>query len=235
VAAGTGSGDDEAVNAAAIEAVAFDVNETLFSLDRLGPAFTDAGLDPGLVPLWFARLLRDGFALTAIGDYRPFADLAAETLRDLGPHVDDDAVGAVTGAMRHLRPHPDVEPALRALHEAGVPAATLTNGSAGTVRAMLDGADLSRYVTGSLSVDAVHRWKPAPEPYRYAATELAVAPQSLVLVAAHPWDCAGAHAAGLRAAWVNRTGQHWPAIFPEPEFTAPDLATLTDTLLTTRG
>jgi hypothetical protein len=79
VAAGTGSREDEAVSAAAIEAVAFDVNETLFSLDRLGPAFTDVGLDPGLVPLWFARLLRDGFALTAIGGYRPFADLAAET------------------------------------------------------------------------------------------------------------------------------------------------------------
>ena len=27
----------------AIEAVAFDVNETLFTLDRLRPAFTDAG------------------------------------------------------------------------------------------------------------------------------------------------------------------------------------------------
>jgi 2-haloacid dehalogenase len=235
VAAGAGSGEDEVVNAVAIEAVAFDVNETLFSLDRLGPAFTDAGLDPGLVPLWFARLLRDGFALTAIGGYRPFAELAGETLRGLGPHVDDAAVAAVTGAMRRLQPHPDVEPALRALHNAGVPVATLTNGGAETVRAMLDGAALSRYVTRSLSIDAVHRWKPAPEPYRYAATELAVAPAALVLVAAHPWDCAGAHAAGLRAAWVHRGGQHWPTIFPEPEFTAPDLATLTNVLLAASG
>lgn len=55
------------MNGGQLDAVVFDVNETLFSLRRMGPAFAVAGLDPGLVPLWFARLLRDGFALTAMG------------------------------------------------------------------------------------------------------------------------------------------------------------------------
>lgn len=222
------------MNAPAIEAVGFDVNETLFSLDRLRAAFTDAGLDPQRVPLWFASLLRDGFALTALGSYRPFAEVAAETLRGLDSTVDDAAVDTVTAAMRELDPHPDVEPALRTLHDAGVPVATLTNGSVETVQALLVRADLTRYVTHNLSVDAVRRWKPAPEPYRHAATELAVNPQSLVLVAAHPWDCAGATAAGLRTAWVQRSGQRWPALFPAPEFSAPDLAALADALLATR-
>lgn len=54
-----------------VEAVVFDINETLFSLDRLRPAFGDAGLDPGLVPAWFAALLREGFALAALGGFRP--------------------------------------------------------------------------------------------------------------------------------------------------------------------
>src|SRR6266545_2190810 len=90
-----------------IEAVAFDVNETLFALDRLRPAFSDAGLDPRLVPVWFAGLLRDGFALAALGGYRPFAEVAAETLRGLDSTVvDDDVVAAVTAAMRELDPHP---------------------------------------------------------------------------------------------------------------------------------
>src|SRR6266508_4560542 len=146
-----------------IEAVAFDVNETLFALDRLRPAFSDAGLDPRLVPVWFAGLLRDGFALAALGGYRPFAEVAAETLRGLDSTVvDDDVVAAVTAAMRELDPHPDVQPALRALHDAGTPAA------------------------------------------------------------------------GLHAAWVNRSGRHWPAIFPEPESSAPNLTALGDALLATR-
>lgn len=215
-----------------VEAVAFDVNETLFSLDRLGPAFTTVGLDAGLVPLWFARLLRDGFALAAMSDYRPFAELAADALRGLDPErVDDAAVEVVMGAFRELDPHPDVEPALRLLTEAGIPAVTLTNGSASLVRTLLDRAGLARYVGAKLSVDAVRRWKPAPEPYRYAATELRVAPGRLALVAAHPWDCAGAARAGLGAAWVRRTPAHWPTVFSEPDVTGADLLGVVRALL----
>jgi 2-haloacid dehalogenase len=222
------------MNASPIEAVAFDVNETLFALDRLRPAFTDAGLDPQRVPEWFARLLRDGFALAALGGYRPFSDVAAETLRGLDATVDDDRVAIIVAAMRELDPHPDVEPALQALQQAGVPAVTLTNGSVDVVQALLQRSGLTGYLARNLSVDAVRRWKPAPEPYQYAATELAVNPASLALVAAHPWDCAGATTAGLRAAWVNRPGQGWPAIFVAPEFSAPSLIALADALLATR-
>jgi 2-haloacid dehalogenase len=219
------------VGAPEVGGVVFDVNETLFSLDRLRPAFTDAGLDPRLVPVWFAGLLRDGFALTALGGFRPFAEVAGETLRGLDDRVDDQAVTTVTAAMRELAPHPDVEAGLRRLSAAGIPTATLTNGSVETVQAMLDRAGLAGYVGRNLSVDAVRRWKPAPEPYRYAAAELGVDPPSLVLVAAHPWDCAGAHAAGLRSAWVWRSRPHWPAVFPAPDVQGPDLPTVIDALL----
>lgn len=108
----------------AVDAVVFDVNETLFSLQRLGPPFADAGLDPGLVPLWFARLLRDGFALTAMGRYAPFADLAADAFRSLAPTFADDAVAVavVLNGFRQLDPHPDVAPAFEILRTAGVPA-----------------------------------------------------------------------------------------------------------------
>jgi 2-haloacid dehalogenase len=47
------------------------------------------------VPLWFAALLRDGFALTALGGHRPFAEVAAQTLRGLDEHVDDAAADTV--------------------------------------------------------------------------------------------------------------------------------------------
>jgi len=215
-----------------IRAVAFDVNETLFSLQRLGPAFATVGLDPAAVPLWFAQLLRDGFALTAMGQYRPFSDLAEQTLRSLDPDkVDDASVDTVLGAFRELEPHPDVEPALRMLHEARMPAVTLTNGSADLVGALLSRAGLDRYVQRSLSVDAVRRWKPAPEPYLWAAAELGVQPDQTALVASHPWDCAGAHTAGLTSAWVNRTGAAWPTTFPPPDVTGTDLPTVVAGLL----
>ncbi|MCW2629361.1 MAG: haloacid dehalogenase, type [Mycobacterium sp.] len=227
--------DDGAMSRARIEAVVFDVNETLFSLDRLRPAFNDAGLDPALVPLWFASVLRDGFALTALGDFQPFTAVAAEALRGLDERVDDRAVAAVLGAFRELTPHADVEPALRTLRTAGIPTATLSNGSADGVRVLLDRAGLARYVSRNLSIDAVHRWKPASEPYLYAAAELGVEPQRLALVAVHPWDCAGAAAAGLKAAWVQRSHPRWPMVFPTPDVTGADLAVVVATLLADRS
>jgi 2-haloacid dehalogenase len=218
-----------------MQGVVFDVNETLFSLDRLREAFADIDLDVDLVPLWFAGVLRDGFALTTFGCFEPFTAVAAETLRGLDARVDDRAVTTVLAAFRELTPHPDAEPALFTLHAAGIPTATLSNGSAEGVQVLLDRAGLSRYVTRNLSVEAVHRWKPAPQPYLYAAAELGVEPHRLALVAAHPWDCAGAAAAGLMAGWARRTHPHWPAVFPAPDVTGADLAAVVAALLADRS
>jgi 2-haloacid dehalogenase len=224
------------MRAPGVEAVAFDVNETLFSLAGLRPAFAQIGLDPDLVPLWFARLLRDGFALTTLGDYRPFTDLAGDSLRGLAPdRIGESEVAVVLGAFRELDPHPDVEPALRLLRDTGIPAVTLTNGSADLVAALLRRAGLDGYLQANLSVDAVRRWKPAPEPYRYAANQLGVHPSRLALVAAHAWDCAGASRAGLRAGWLPRTEPHWPDAFPSPHVTADDLPSVVAALLDQPG
>ena len=214
-----------------VRVVAFDVNETMFSLQRMGVAFGEAGVDPATVPLWFARLLRDGFALAAMGQHQPFGALAAESLRALAPDLDEPAVETVLDAFRELDPHPDVEPALRRLREAGVPAVTLTNGSTEVVQAMLARATLTSYVQRSFSVAEVRRWKPAPEPYRWVASQLDLDPGEVALVASHPWDCAGARAAGLVAGWVNRAGARWPAVFAPPDVTGPDLTAVVAALL----
>jgi 2-haloacid dehalogenase len=70
---------------------------------------------------------------------------------------------------------------------------------------------------------------------RYAAAELGVAPALLMLVATHPWDCAGAGAAGLRSVWVWRSRPHWPAVFPVPDVKGPDPPTVIDVLLAPAG
>jgi 2-haloacid dehalogenase len=182
--------------------------------------------------LWFARLLRDGFALTAMCDYRPFAELAAQAVRDLDPdRTDNAAVETVVAAFRQLEPHGDVENALRTLRDAGVPAVTLTNGSADLVGALLARAGLDGLIERSLSVDEIRRWKPAPEPYLWAATQLGLQPGQVALVASHPWDCAGAHTAGLTSCWVNRGGATWPTVFPPPDVAGADLPTVVADLL----
>jgi 2-haloacid dehalogenase len=232
VAAPPGWIEDRCMTDRAVAVVAFDVNETMVDMAGLRPAFAHVGLAPDLVPLWFARVLRDGFALTLVDEYRSFAEVAAQALRGLAPDlVDDAAVDAVLAAFRRLDPHPDVAPALDLLQQAGVTVVTLTNGSSNLVAALLSRAGLDRYVNANLSVDAVRRWRPAPEPYRYAADRTGVAPGRIALVACHAWDCAGAARAGLRAGWVARSEPRWPDTFPAPDVTGPDLPTVVRAIL----
>jgi 2-haloacid dehalogenase len=44
-----------------------------------------------------------------------------------------------------------------------------------------------------------------------------------MLVAVHPWDLDGAARAGLRTAWVNRTGGGYPDYLTAPELTVSGL------------
>ncbi len=55
--------------------IVFDVNETLSDMAPMGQRFADVGADPRLARLWFAALLRDGFALTVAGAREDFAVL----------------------------------------------------------------------------------------------------------------------------------------------------------------
>lgn len=213
------------------DVVAFDVNETLFDLDGLRPRFAEVELPEDAVPLWFARVLRDGFALTVLGEYRPFAEIGADTLRGLSPGLTDDETSQVLAGFAQLDPHPDVEPALRLLREAGVRAVTLTNGNADNTARLLDRAGLSSYVEATLSVDAVRRWKPAPEPYRYAAQTCGVDPSRVALVAGHGWDVHGARRAGLRTGYVRRNEPRFPEVFSPADVSGPTVDDVIQQLL----
>lgn len=51
-----------------------------------------------------------------------------------------------------------------------------------------------------------------------------------MLVAVHPWDVDGAGRAGLRTAWLNRSGGEFPAHLRPPELTVSGLPALAGAL-----
>jgi 2-haloacid dehalogenase len=51
----------------------FDVNETLSDMAPLAGRFADVGAPELLAKVWFASLLRDGFALAATGGKEAFS------------------------------------------------------------------------------------------------------------------------------------------------------------------
>ncbi|CAN5789922.1 haloacid dehalogenase type II [soil metagenome] len=213
-----------------------DVNETLSDLSPLDERFSTVGL-AGQREAWFASVLRDGFALSMVGQSPVFAAVAAAVLRTrltaAGVRGDavDDAVQHVLGGFSALPMHPDVAPGLRRLHAAGVRLVPLTNGATKMSDALFERADLLALLEHRLSVEEVGPWKPHPAPYAYALEQSAVSADEALMVAVHPWDLQGAHSMGLRTAWLSRGPGEWPGCFAEPELVASGLDDLADQLL----
>lgn len=204
--------------------VAFDVVETLMSLEPLRARFADVGLAADLLPHWFDRLLRDGMALTLAGDYEPFPEVAAAALRTLsGGAVDDDGVAHVLAGFGELPAHSDVEPAMRTLAGAGVSMVCLSNGTAEVTTAFLQRSGLDSYVDQVISVADVASWKPPVRVYDYALDQIGQAAEHVALVAVHAFDCHGAKRAGLTTGWASRMEGHYADIFAPADVVGTDL------------
>ncbi|MFF8908553.1 haloacid dehalogenase type II [Streptomyces olivaceoviridis] len=194
----------------------FDVNETLTDLTPLAARMAETGLPEQSLPAWFAGVLRDGIALSLAGGHAHFGDVARDGLRTLAASAQgvadpEAAADHALAALPRLPLHPDVPDGVRALRAAGYRLVTLTNGSAGTTRAVLDRGGLTDCFETHLDVEAVGRWKPARESYAHAVTAVGVPADEVVLVSVHPWDIDGAARSGLATAWLRRTPQPYPA------------------------
>lgn len=212
--------------------VAFDVIETLMSLEPLRARLTDIGQPPGLLEAWYTRTLRDGMALSATGDYVPFTEVAEAALRGLTHYtVSDEQVAAVMAGFGELPAFPDALPAITSLSEAGLRVACLTNGSAYLGSSFVNRSGLGALVDRVISVGEVYRWKPAGMVYRYATEVMGTTPDRMALVAAHDWDCHGAKRAGLTTGWVSRKSGGFGAPFAPPDVVGEDLTEVAAKLL----
>ncbi|WP_198597780.1 haloacid dehalogenase type II [Blastococcus atacamensis] len=215
--------------------IVFDVNETLSDMSPMAQRFTDVGAPDHLAKLWFATLLRDGFALTAAGASRPFAELGADALRTVlhGVELDRDLDAAVEHVMSgfgELAVHPDVPDGIRALRASGRRLVTLTNGSTQVSERLLTDAGIRDQFEVLLSVEDAGAWKPARTAYEYAARTCGTDPADMLLVAVHPWDIDGAARAGLATAWIDRAGAPYPQSSTPPSLRVGALTDLAATL-----
>jgi 2-haloacid dehalogenase len=213
----------------------FDMNETLLDLAALDPQFERYLGSASFRREWFAHLLQMAFVSTITQSYQDFGGLARAALdvveKRHGISLSSDARSGIFETVRNLPPHPDVADGLQRLHQGGVRMVALTNSPPAVVEHQLAKAGIRIYFEQVFSVDAVRCYKPAPQPYEMVAKELGVETKSLLMVAAHSWDIAGAMHAGFRAAFIARPGQVLDALAPKPDYVAADLRELADLIL----
>lgn len=215
--------------------IVFDVNETLLDLRALETHFQRVFGDAAVVQAWFAQVLQSALAATVTDAYMDFGAIGGEALDITASRLDVDLLADdradILGGMLTLPPHVEVPESLAQLRDAGLRLATLTNSAEGAARAQLTNAGLIAYFERVLSVEAVRRFKPAPETYRMAAERLGVEIDQIRLVAAHDWDVAGALRVGCAAAFIARPGMVLGPSAERPDIIGKDLREVTNQIL----
>jgi 2-haloacid dehalogenase len=203
------------INFMTIKALTFDIIGTAF--DWFG------SLSSGVVPLshkyglsldptTFARQAEDGYA-SGVKAVPPWVapdvilrDSMTKLLTAHGPpsaaEVDD-----FFGLWRSLNPWEDVPSSLWALHN-HFTLAILSNMSVATQSALMNRAGLPFDQT--LSAETVKAYKPSPAVYEMAISSLGLAPDEIMMVAAHKYDLLGARSCGFATAFVARALEDGP-------------------------
>ena len=112
-----------------------------------------------------------------------------------------------------LKPWPDSVAGLTQL-KARYTISSLSNGNLSLLVNMAKNAGLPWDCV--LSAELFHHYKPDPEVYLGAARLLGLAPQQVMMVAAHPSDLRAAAACGLRTAYIPRPLEHGQGGAMEP-------------------
>ena len=215
------------------EVLVFDLYGTL--VDPLDVVSTLGEVIPGdeaadVAALWRRTQLDYAFRLTLMGRYRTFEWVTARALDHAldatGHDLADEVRRALLQAYDRLALYPDVRFALELLVERGHDCYVLSNGSPGMLRRSLESAGLTGFFSGWISVDEVGAFKPAPQVYRHAGEVIGRVVTSMRMVSCNPFDVVGAAAAGMRTAWVNRSGRPFDRIGERPDLMGSDLVDL---------
>jgi 2-haloacid dehalogenase len=193
-----------------IEAVVFDVLGTLVDepagIERAVREHV-AGLTDGEVRRVVASWLRhvEEQQQEIVAGRRAYADSTdidrEACAASLGSAVDEEAADALVAAAQRPEPWPDSVSGLGRV-ASRLPVMGLSNASRSAFVRLNAHAGLRWHLV--LSAQDAQTYKPHPDVYRLAVIATGLAPERLLMVAAHAWDLRGAQAVGLRTAYVAR-------------------------------
>lgn len=219
------------------EALAFDMYGTLVDPIRIWKRLEEyvpreAALE--MAAVWRQKQLEYTFRLAAMEQYEDFQQVTRKALdyalAATGRDLEDAQKEALIAQYNDLERFPDVHAGLERLRSAGHRMVVFSNGTPAMLEALLDAAELRPFFDGYVSVDEVGVFKPSPRTYRRVAERLERPIGEIRLVSSNPFDDIAAEAAGMRAAWVDRSGGLFDTLGSPPEIVVATLTELADVL-----
>ena len=215
------------------KAVLFDAYGTLF--DVYSVALLAEQLFPGqgqaISVLWRDKQIEYTRLVTTSNDgvhYRPFWDLTRRalvfTLKRLVPQATTNAGnGGLDASMdrlmnqyRCLSAFPENTEVLQALKSRGIVTGVLSNGDPTMLALAIKSAGLDGLLDHVISVDAIRKYKTAPQAYALGEQATGLVARQIAFVSCNAWDALAATWYGYRTLWVNRYGLPFEELGTEP-------------------
>ncbi len=189
--------------------------------------------DPDSFVTWWRRTHFENSMIDSLcnNGHTPYREIGhravSYTLERAGLAHDNDDVRRLVAAIETLRPFPEVPAALTRLAQR-FRLVILSNGD----RDMLEAAKphLGFTFERAISVQEAGCFKPHRRTYARACEILDLAPLQVMHIANHAFDCIGAKAAGMRAAFIDRRGRPFGQTPHVPDIAVTSLTALADLL-----
>ena len=189
---------------------------------------------PHRVVTWWRRTHFENSMIDALlhRDHTPYREIGhrsvAYTLERAGvPHTREE-VESLVSAIERLDPFPDVPAALAGLHARGYRLVVLSNGDPDMLERGV--AHVGLEFDGVISVAEAGSFKPHVATYRRACELIDEAPDRVLFVANHAFDCIGAKAFGMRTAFIDRRKRPFGDTPYAPDLVVADFSELARTL-----
>lgn len=212
----------------------FDINETLLDLGKLKSAIQAAFNTKYAFTIWFSTLLQYSMVESICERYHGFGEIGKATLRmtaeKLNTKITDDAINEILALITQLPAHQDVKEGLKKLQDDGFQLVAFTNGTPSALKSQLKYAGLTSYFDRLFSVEEIRSFKPQAKTYQYVLDQMNIEAKHSMMVAAHPWDLAGAKNVGIQTSFIARTGQSYYPLMDQPDFYVKDLKELAKSL-----
>lgn len=212
----------------------FDVNETLLDLKKVKNALQKQFDDTTAFNLWFNTLLQYSMVESITDHYHSFAEIGKATLKmtaaTLNKNISQQEIDDILALITKLPPHPDVKTALLKLKSLDYRMIALTNGSSKALKAQMEFAGIGHCFEALFSVEELKTYKPQPATYQYVLNEMKIEPKDAMMIAAHPWDLAGAKKAGMQTAFIERNSQIYYPLMEEADVMIKDMNLLVQEL-----
>jgi 2-haloacid dehalogenase len=177
----------------------------------------------------FENSMIDALLHRAHTPYREIGHISlAHVLNRAGIAYTMEEVRFLVGSIERLRCFPEVPEALARLHTR-YRLVVLSNGDPD----MLEEAKKHHGIPFDtvISVAEANAFKPHVATYTRAAEIVGVAMDEVLFVANHDFDCVGAKAAGMHAAFIDRRARPFPSWQYQPDLIVPSMTGLADLLV----